>query len=49
MSRLDNAVEQLVSEHGLADVIAALARLCNKRGFPVIFRRLNKIYEYMRP
>jgi len=47
-SRLDRDVEKLVSENGISDVIAALARYCNDRGMPVVFRRLNKIYEWLK-
>lgn len=49
ISRLDRNIEHIVSENGIADVIAALARLCERRGMPVIFRRLNKLYEWIRP
>lgn len=46
-SRLDRDIERLVSENGIRDVIAALARHCNDMGMPVLFRRLNKIYEWL--
>lgn len=47
-SRLDLEINQLMSRHGIGEVIAALARLCNERGMPVLFRRLNKIYEWLK-
>lgn len=46
-SRLDRDIERIVSENGIRDVIAALARYANEMGMPVVFRRLNKIYEWM--
>lgn len=49
MTRLDRDLEQLVSEHGIADVIDALARYASLRGMAVISRRLAKIYDYLRP
>lgn len=48
-SRLDRDTEQLVSEHGIADVIDALSRYTALRGMAVISRRLAKIYDYLRP
>lgn len=46
-SRLDTDIEKIVTENGIQDVIAALARYCNDKGMHPIFRRLNKIYEWL--
>lgn len=44
---LDEEIEQLVLRRGVKDVIAALARHCESHGMIVLFRRLNKIYEWL--
>lgn len=53
--RLKRDLEQLISEHGLKYVIAALARFCHSPSHQIYpekimattFRRLKKIYEYL--
>lgn len=44
---IDDEVDRLVRKHGIGEVIASLARHCNARGMPVLFRRLNKLYEWL--
>lgn len=44
---LDQEIDRLVSRFGFPDVLAALCRYCNRIGMPVIFRRLNRVYEYL--
>jgi hypothetical protein len=53
--RLKNDLEQLISENGLRSVIGALARFCHspphqlypERVMATLFRRLNKLFEYL--
>lgn len=46
-SQLDKDLELLVRKYGVRNVIASLARHCNDAGMPTLFRRLNKIYEWL--
>lgn len=45
---IDRDTTALVDKYGVGEVIAALARDCHERGMPVLFRRLNKIYEWLK-
>lgn len=47
--RIDRDIEQILSENGIKDVIAALVRACAKGGMPGIERRLKKISDWMAP
>lgn len=46
-SRLDRDIERLISENGIRDVIAALARRCHAMGMPTLYRRLVKLHEWL--
>jgi len=54
-TRLKRDVEQLISEHGLRSIIGELARYCyspphqlySQPTMATLFRRLNKVYEYI--
>lgn len=54
-SRLDCDIKQIISENGLADVVAALARYCHAppvqhyppRKMATAFRRLDAIVVYL--
>lgn len=46
-SRLDRDIDQLVSEHGMRDVIFALANYCDNKGMASICKRLLKIYGWL--
>lgn len=45
---LDDEIDTLVQKYGIDEVIAALARHCHTTGQVVLFRRLNKLYEWMK-
>lgn len=47
MSDLDDQVEELVRKHGIRDVLAALCRVTNGMGMLVLFRKLNRVYEWL--
>lgn len=49
MTPIDKDVSALVDKYGIAEIVAALARECNKRGMPVLFRRLDRLYNWMKP
>ena len=46
---LDHEIDALVQRYGIDEVIAALARYCHATGRTFLFRRLNKIYEWLKP
>jgi hypothetical protein len=46
-SRIDRTAEQLVSENGWDDAIAALYRLALSQGRSSLCRRLNSILEWL--
>jgi hypothetical protein len=43
--RLDDEIDRLVTRYGLGDVLAALCRIMNDRGYASGFKALNKVYE----
>jgi hypothetical protein len=44
---LDDEVDRLVRAHGVGAVLAALCRQCNSMGMPTLFRKLNRVYEWL--
>lgn len=45
---IDQCVALLLERYGLPETLAALCREVHLRGFnPVIFRKLNRVYEWM--
>lgn len=44
---LDDWIDRLVRSHGIAEVLAALCRHCNERGMTVLFRKLNRVHEWL--
>ena len=44
---LDEEIGKLITKYGINQIVAALARWCNNHGHNPIFRRLNKIYEWL--
>lgn len=45
--RLERDLDQLISEHGVNDVLAALCRWCHKYGMERLFTKLNRVYEWL--
>lgn len=45
---IDLKMRSLIDAYGVDEVLAALARACNDRGMPGLFRRINKIYEWLK-
>lgn len=48
MKSLDDQIDNLVRTHGIGEVLAALCRQCNIMGMPVLFRKLNRVYEWLK-
>jgi hypothetical protein len=46
-SRLERKLEELVAENGIDAVLAALCQLCLAQHRTVLFRKLNRVYEWM--
>lgn len=44
---VDARVRDLIDRFGTHEVLAALCRECNRRGMPVLFRKLNRVYEWL--
>lgn len=44
---VDKRMRDLIDHFGVDEVLAALCRQCNERGMPVLFRKLNRIYEWL--
>ena len=47
MSEIDKEMKKMVSNWGMHAVLGALCRECNRLGFPVVFRKLNRVYEWL--
>jgi hypothetical protein len=47
MSELQRDIDKLVRKYGVQKVLAALCRQCNEMGMPVLFRKLNRVYEWL--
>lgn len=45
--RLERDLDQLIMEHGVNDVLAALCRWCDQHGRMVLFNKLNRVYEWL--
>lgn len=44
---LDEKIDKLILQHGVDEVLAALCRHANGRGSATLFRKLNRIYEWL--
>lgn len=45
---VDRCLEIIINRYGLPEVLAALAREADDRGFnPALFRKLNRVYEWL--
>lgn len=47
MKKVDEDIERAVREHGIDATLAALCRFCNDAGMLVLFRKLNRVYEWL--
>lgn len=46
VSRLERDLDQLIQEHGIRDVFAALCRWCHDKGYRTLFTKLNSVFEF---
>lgn len=46
VERLERDLDQLIQEHGIKDVLAALCRWCHNKGYRSLFTKLNCVYEW---
>ncbi len=44
---VDTCTRTLINRFGVREVLAAYCRECNRRGMPVLFRKLNRVYEWL--
>lgn len=44
---LDYELDKLIRTYGVREVLASLCRHCNDTGMPVLFRKLNRVYEWL--
>lgn len=44
---VDAAIGDFVAMYGIDETLAALCRHCELRGMKVLFRKLNRVYEWL--
>lgn len=44
---LKKEIDRLVRRHGVRTVLAALCQQCHEMGMTVLFRKLNRTYEWL--
>ena len=47
MTNLDEQIGILIRQHGFKEVLASLCRNADDMGMPVLFRKLNRVYEWL--
>lgn len=47
MTKLEQRIDDLISEYGVRDVLSALCRACNDRGMATLFRKLDRVYAWL--
>lgn len=44
---VDVAMGDFIAAYGVRETLAAFCRQCNDMGMPVLFRKLNRVYEWL--
>lgn len=47
-TNLDKEIATLLQKYGTDEVLASLCRRINHMGMPVLFRKLNRVYEWLK-